>query len=499
MYIITSPIPYTNGRPHLGHLLEGIFNDTIARFRRRVGDGQVLLTMGLDQHGLKIYQAAQQADIDTELYVEQAGLTFLELWEKYAVRYDAWVPTSSPEHKIVCGIFWKKLLQAGFIYKKQYEGLYNMYDEAFVMEKDLDTNGDLPGRPGVKPILMQEENYFFKLSAFQAKIESYLEHVPVNPEEARTEMLSFAREGLQDISISRERSKMPWGVGVPGDESQVMYVWFDAVINYATACVNLETIERWQENIELRPVIEEELFGEISEAFPIDVVYMGKDIAKFHFIFWPAMLMGVGLPPPLSFVRHGMITDKEGRKFSKSLGNGVEPAELEALFGVEGTRFLILHEVNVAGDTHFDRQHFIDSYHAHLANNIGNLLMRVTTLIATHFEGELHLEDAKPLYDMSGIYSCLQVSDVRGALDEILMAARVGNETLEREQPWKMIKAGDGESARRVMTDLAGLLRDIGSNLSIFMPETGNTIYEAITADKITKAPVLFAKIEEGR
>ena len=496
MHIITTPIPYTNGRPHLGHLLEGIFNDTIARFYRRTTDGNVLLTMGLDQHGLKIYQSAKEAGIDTEIYVEQAGLTYIDLWEKYNVRYDAWVPTSSAEHKIVCGIFWKRLLHAGFIYKKSYEGLYNMFDEAFITEKDLDANGDLPGRPGVKPVMLKEENYFFKLSAFQAKIEAYLSDVRVEPEEARTEMLNFTQEGLQDISISRDAAKMPWGVPVPGDDTQVMYVWFDAVINYATACVNLETIERWKENTDLRPVIEEELFAEIQDAFPIKLTYIGKDIAKFHMIFFPAMLMGVELPPPQAFLRHGMINGKDGRKFSKSLGNGVDPKEMEVLFGVEGTRFLILHEINVLGDTNFDMAHCIDSYNAHLANNIGNLLMRVTTLIEQNFGGEVHLEDARVLYDLSSVYTKLDAWDVRGALEEILMAARTGNETLEKEQPWKMIKAGDDVGAKQILTDLAFLLKQIGEMLSIFLPETGDSIYRTITEETITKAKVLFVKVE---
>lgn len=497
MFIITTPIPYTNGKPHLGHLLEGVFNDTIARFYKRLHDGNVLLTMGLDQHGLKIYQTAQKQGITAKELVEKEGLVFKNLWKKFEVLPDAFVETSSKKHAAMCQIFWQKLQGKGLIYKKEYTGLYNLYDEVFVTEKDLNEEGFLLSRPEAKPVEMSEENYFFKLSAFEEKCQKYLQNAQILPQEAKTEILSFLKEGLEDVSISREKSKMPWGVQVPNDEEQVMYVWFDAVINYATACVDEELLEKWLEADENeKSILEEKIFKELKEKYPIDLVYFGKDIAKFHLVFYPAMLMGLEIDPPIQFLRHGMINDKMGRKFSKSLGNGVSPEEILNRYGVDGSRFLILHEINVAGDSNFSFEHFDESFNSHLANNIGNLLMRVTTLIEKNFDGEVDLEEAQNLYDFSKVYKNLHDLEPRLALDEILKASRHGNELLEETKPWVLIKNSQKDEAKKILTNLALLLKNIGENLAIFMPETGEKIVKSVECEKIEKAQVLFQKVE---
>jgi methionyl-tRNA synthetase len=496
MKLITTPIPYTNAQPHLGHLLEGVFNDTVARFYRRVGNGEVNLTMGLDQHGLKIYQAAQKAETDITQFVTEQGKTFTDLWTQFNVQYDSWVPTTSREHQLISQLFWKKLTKNGMIYKKAYTGLYNMYDEVFILEKDLDENGDLPGRPGMKPVKMEEENYFFALTKMKNEIINYIHSSDIKPESVKKELINFLEDDLQDVSFSRDKAKLPWGIPVPGDDSQVIYVWCDALVNYATACVNLETVDRWYELESLREEIEKELWEEIAQSFPIDVMYVGKDIVRFHLVYWPAMLMSVDITPPLKTLVHGMINDSQGRKFSKSLGNGVSPNELVEKFGVDGSRFLLLHEVNIIGDTAFSWQAMTEAYNSHLANNIGNLLMRVTTLCEAHFPLEIDLELAEELFDFSIVYSYLNELNVKDALEELLKAARIGNEVLEQTKPWSMIKNGEKENALKVLINLAGLLAKIGEDLSMFMPDTGAKITEAIHEIPMKKAEVLFQKVE---
>jgi methionyl-tRNA synthetase len=495
-YLITTPIPYTNASPHMGHLLEGVYNDTIARYLRRTHDGNVNLTMGLDQHGLKIYQAATKANQPIGEFVTEQGQTFVDLWQQFSVHYDSWIPTTTREHKVVAQMFWKKLASSGHIYKKSYKGLYNMYDEVFVLEKDLDTNGDLPGRPGVKPIEMEEENYFFRLTAFRDTLIDYLNRCDIRPAGVRQEMINFIQDDLQDVSFSRDKSKLPWGIPVPGDDTQVIYVWCDALVNYATGCINLETIDRWYELPVERDAIEEELWAEIREAFPIDLMYVGKDITRFHLLYWPAMLIGCGVEPPTRCIVHGHINAADGRKMSKSLGNGVVPQELVDKFGVDGTRFLILHDINLYGDTSFDWEVMRESYNSHLANNLGNLLMRVTTLIEKNFDGLIELDDAEVLFDSDIVFQKLDSLDTREALEELLKAGRLGNEALEQTKPWTLIKEGKTEEARKILTNLAGLLNQIGDVLSIFLPDTGARIREVIQEIPMKKAEVLFVKIE---
>jgi methionyl-tRNA synthetase len=495
-FVITTPIPYTNAAPHMGHLLEGVYNDTIARYFRRTQDGNVNLTMGLDQHGLKIYQAAQKVGQPIQEFVTEQGQTFVDLWKEFNVKYDSWIPTTSREHQLIAQMFWKRLAKAGFIYKKAYEGLYNMYDEVFILEKDLDENGDLPGRKGVKPTKMQEENYFFKLTAFKDQLIDYLRRTDIRPAGVKQELINFINEDLMDVSFSRDRSKLPWGIPVPGDKDQVIYVWCDALVNYATGCINLETVDRWYELEGDRDVIELELWEEINEHFPIDLMYVGKDITRFHLLYWPAMLLGCGVEPPTRCIVHGHINAADGRKMSKSLGNGVAPETLKEMFGIEGSRFIILHDINLYGDTSFDWEVMKESYNSHLANNLGNLLMRVTTLIEKNFDGLVELDDAVTLFEVDTIYKKLEGLDTRDALEEILKAGRMGNELLEQTKPWTLIKEGKMEEAKQVLTNLAKLLNDIGDVLSIFMPETGAKIREIVQEVPMVKAPVLFAKIE---
>jgi len=493
MFYITTPIPYTNAKPHLGHLLEAVFNDTIARFYRRLYP-QTILSMGLDQHGIKIYQKALEQNQDPVDYAVEQGKTFKNLWSQFNISYDRFVETTSIHHKLVAKIAWSKLAQKGFIYKKSYEGLYCIGDESFVTEKDL-IDGCCPNHPGQKPILMKEENYFFTLSKFSNQIRDFLKKADIQPVYVSKEFLNFVDEGLQDISISRDKTKMPHGIDIPGDDSQVMYVWFDALLNYLTAVAEPSTLDSLSLNPDNQS-LQEAVWTQISESLPIDLMYLGKDIAKFHLVVWIGMLVGLELELPKRALVHGFINDSQGRKFSKSLGNGVMPEELVEKFGVDGTRFILLFEVNVDGDTNFDWYKVTSSYNAHLADNLGNLVMRVTTLVEKLFKGYVDFDELNSPFDFSEVYKKLDKLNTREALEIILKGCSWGNELLEKEKPWQLAKAGKIEEAKEILTKLCKLLCDISEILSIFMPETGDKIRTIITNTPITKATPLFPKVD---
>ena len=493
MFYITTPIPYTNSRPHLGHLLEAVFNDTVARFYRTV-DPDTRLSMGLDQHGLKIYQKALELGQDPITYAVEQGQVFKNLWSTFNITYDRFIETTSLEHKALVRLVWSELVKKGLIYKKFYEGLYCVGDEAFVTEKDL-IDGCCPNHPGQKPILMREENYFLRLSEFAQPITQFLQTADIQPEYVAKEFINFLAEGLQDISISRDKNKLPHGIEVPNDSSQVIYVWFDALLNYLTATVDeqlLQFLSQEPDNLHYQT----QVWQQIRAGLPIGLMYLGKDIAKFHLVVWIGILLALDLPLPQKALVHGFINDAQGRKFSKSLGNGVFPEELVAKFGVDGTRFLLLFEVNVKGDTNFDWNKMTASYNAHLANNLGNLVMRVTNLVEKLFTGTIDFQALPSPFDFGEVNARMQALEVREALQIVLSGCSWGNEYLEQTQPWKLVKEGKTTEAREALAKLCKLILDLSQVLSFFLPQTAQTIQQLIQSQPITKAGVLFTKVE---
>ncbi len=493
MYYITTPIPYANGKPHLGHLLEAITTDTFARYQRRKGQ-QVMLQMGVDQNGLKIFEKAQKEGVEVQAYVAKVTQDFKNLWNVFEIQHDVFIETSNDYHRIVSQAIWHLLEKTGSIYKKTYSGLYCTGCEDFYAPSQL-VGGNCPIH-NTKPIEMEEENYFFKISDYKDQILEFLKTADIRPNYIAKEYSNFTQD-IQDISISRDSARLPWGVEVPGDKTQVMYVWFEALINYLTAVVDEEILD---EVVEFPHLAEEKLadiFSEIRNKMPIDLMYISKEVAKFHVVIFIGILSALQLEYPKRVLAHGLINDSQGRKFSKTLANGVYPEELVAKFGVDGTRYIMLHDINIDGDTNFDWKTITESYNAGLANVVGNLLMRVTTLIEKHLNGVVDIADViTHPYDMTKVYTNLEELNPKESLEQLLNAARWGNEQLEQKRPWTMVKEGNIEDARVVLTDLAVLLRDIAEGLSIFLPESGDKMYRAITQSIITKAEPMFQKVE---
>ena len=540
MFYITTPLPYVNGEPHLGHLLEHIFTDTIRRYRQRVETQEVFLQYGVDQHGLKIFQKALELNQKPEEFVAQKSLEFQKIWESYNCQCDAFVETNSQNHKLLTDIVFRRLLTKNLIYKKSYNGLYCIGCEDFYVQSQLDTNGNCPIHLN-KPIEMNEENYFFRLSAFETQVREYLNYAKAKNlvEPGVDEWINFMSQGLSDISMSREKARMPWGIEMflpdGTDTEQVMYVWFEALQNYWTALVNPETFDKWREMPELRAVVEEEILAEIGDGLPIDFMYLGKDIAKFHVIIWTAMHFAMDLAGferetteqlledaeieeeidpseqldlealkfsllPQKTMVHGFINDAQGHKFSKSLNNGVLPKELFDQFGVDGTRFIMLHEVNLFGDTNFDLSRIIESYNANLADNLGNVVMRVSTLIEKYFNGYVDVENVEVTkldVDLVKVYKELSSFYPQKSMQELFVQCAKVNAFLENTKPWSLAKdmGANGAEVKTILTQSARVLIEIGKALSIFMPESGAKIVETFEATKIVKAKVLFPKI----
>ncbi len=535
MFYITTPIPYVNGDAHLGHLLEALFNDTLARYKRRLLTEQVIFSMGLDQHGLKIHQKAVETKMETGEFVKIESDKFKKLWADFEITHDVFVETSSNEHKIVAQLVWKKLAAKNLIYKKSYTGLYCVGCEAFYSEGQLTEQGDCPIH-GTKPIEMSEENYFFKLSHFQDNVLEFLKNAKIAPDGYRKEWLNFTEKGLEDVSISREKKNLPWGIPLPDDENQVMYIWFEALINYLTGLISLDIIDRILEFPLQKEEFEDQLWEEIKEKMPIDFQYMGKDMPRFHLVLWPAMLTALKLPlTKVNFV-HGFINDNEGRKMSKSLGNGVSPYDLIDKFGIEGARYVILGEINPLDDTSFDWKNMIASYNSNLADNLGNLVVRVSNLIEKNLNGVIDIEkyrikvseklpttsenqkvgsslepslngtpenlekDFSLDLDLSSVYHELETYNPQKALQKIFRESSKINEFLEQTRPWTLAKnpIENHEKIESILGHCAYYLQEIGKILAIFLPQTGDQIYQIFNSDRIVKAPILFVKVEEG-
>lgn len=507
MYYITTPLPYTNAEPHLGHLLEHIVTDTIRRYRQRVETQEVFLEYGVDQHGLKIWQKALAVKQDPAIFVKEQATKYQQLWQKYNCHPDIFIETDSDNHKILSQIIFQELFQKDLIYKKSYQGLYCVGCEDFYAPSQLNEKGECPIHL-VKPTEMNEENYFFKLSEFNDEVKDFLAKANIKPNSARAEWSNFVTEGLQDMSMSRETARMPWGIQIPADPSQVMYVWFEAVLNYWTAVVNPESFDRWRELPEQRENIQKEILNEIKQNLPIDCMYLGKDIAKFHLVVFVAMHHAIGFGDilPRNALVHGMINDSQGRKFSKSMGNGVLPQELEDKFGIDGTRYIILSQINTFGDTNFDWNHVIESYNSALANNLGNVVMRVSTLLQKHFPG-FNLEDFEentmvkdPIIEINlkQLYKHLEEFDCQSAINELMAQTSKLNVYLEETKPWTLAKDMPTNSDRilQILGQSSLYLVEIGKCLSIFLPDSGARIVEIFESEKVVKAEILFPKIE---
>lgn len=364
-YYVTTPIYYVNDKPHIGTAYTTVAADALARFHRLKGEKVFFLT-GTDEHGQHVARAAERAGVSPQEWVDSMVVHFKEVWERLNISNDHFIRTTDPKHVEVARKFIQKLYDKGDIYLDVYEGWYCVPDESFWLPSQL-VDGKCP-QCGREVELVQEENYFFRLSKYADRLLKHIEENPdfVQPEIRRNEVISFIRQGLTDQSISRK--KLRWGIPLPFDESQVMYVWFDALLNYISA---------------IDYGLDEQRFNEI---WPADVHLIGKEILRFHAIIWPAMLMAADLPLPRCVYAHGWLT-VEGEKMSKSKGNVISPHELIDEYGVDAYRYYFLREFSFGYDGNFSRESMTGRYNADLANAFGNLVSRVIAMVERYREG----------------------------------------------------------------------------------------------------------------
>lgn len=459
---ITTPIYYVNDRPHIGHAYTSLAADVLARWRRLQGREVFFLT-GTDEHGQKVEKAARDAGKEPQAFTDQVSQHFRDLAVKMGFSNDAFIRTTEARHKAACQALWNLLAERGEIYLGHYEGWYAVRDEAFYGPDELTERDGVKYAPSGAPVeWVREPSYFFRLSKWAEPLLRFYEENPdfILPASRRNEVISFVKSGLGDLSISR--TSFRWGVPVPGDDQHVMYVWLDALTNYITAVGYPDTKqESWK-------------------FWPAEIHFVGKDILRFHAIYWPAFLMAAGIAPPKRVFAHGWWTN-EGQKISKSLGNVIDPVALVDEYGLDPIRYFLLREVPFGQDGDFSRTALISRLNGELANGLGNLAQRTLSLLQRNCEAKLPEPAPRAAGDaaLTGMVDALPAAvgghldrqEYHLALEAIMAAVREANGYITVEQPWALKKT-DTVRMAHVLRHLHDALRAFATLLQPFMPET---------------------------
>ena len=473
---ITTAITYVNGRPHIGFALELVQADVIARYNRLIGNTTQLQT-GTDENAFKNVLTARQLGITTQELVRQNAGLFRKLAEALNISFDNFVRTTDKAHTKGATLLWEQL-QPEDVYKKNYTGLYCNGCEDFCLERDL-VNGCCPDH-GTEPIEVQETNYFFRLSAYQERLEQLLssDTVKVIPVTRKNEVLSFVRSGLQDFSISRAAERSDgWGIPVPGDPSQIIYVWIDALTNYISG-LGYGTSDSWRQ-----------IWNESSSKIHV----IGKNVWKFHAIYWPALLLSAGLSLPNENVVHGFLTEN-GQKISKSRGNTIDPFVSVEKFGTDAVRYYLLRAVSPFNDGDFSEDRLIQIYNTDLANGLGNLVSRVTSLCGkSDFGGyeQTVVPDAP-----EGYHDALRNYEFDKAARILWQTIRSLNQDIDRSKPWESLKTNNGEVLKSQLSGWLDGIWQVTHWLKPFLPEASEKIFAVLSRDRIKAFGSLFPRLK---
>lgn len=469
-YYLTTAIDYSNGEPHLGHAFEKIGADVIARYRRARGD-TVHFVIGMDEHGQKVAQEAAQLDTSPQALVDAMAERFETAWRELDISHDDFIRTTQPRHREAVQALLERIKAAGDdFYVDRYEGFYCVGCEAFKKEDELE-DGHCPIHPTREIIWTEEENYFFRLSAYRDRLLEHIERHPefIQPTSRRNEILRLLEGGLEDVSASRHG--LPWGVPFPGAEGHTVYVWFDALPNYISAIGFPHQ--------------------EYHEWWPADLHVIGKDITRFHCVIWPAMLMSAGLELPATVWAHGFVSAGSG-KLSKSAGTRLDVYELIARHGRDALRYYLMREVPWDGDRNFGEQFtelFDERYNSDLANALGNLLNRTVAMIGKYRDGAVPAGgrsdlDAAAETALSGYMSAMDGLMLHQGVETALGLVRQANAFIDETQPWKLAKEdGREDDLDLVLGSLARSLAAVACMLSPFMPGKAAELWERLGGD----------------
>lgn len=458
-YVVSAAIEYPNGRPHIGHALEKVAADVVARYHRLLGH-DTYFSMGLDENSFHVLAAAHGQNIEPAIWLEQMNREYQLVWSKLDISYDDWIRTTEDRHVCAAQEFFRRVQANGDIYRTSYAGWYCPNCNNYYTAEELFA-GHCPDHPSIAPEWLHEENYFFALSRYSDALREHMQGNPdfITPASRKAEVMAFLQQGLHDFSISRQvrPGREGWGIGVPGDPEQVMYVWFDALINYLTTVGFPDDTQR------------------LATYWPADTHVIGKDITRLHCIYWPAMLLAAGLPLPRQIAVHGFVMI-EGQRISKTQGNSVDPVRLVDALGADPIRFALLRYMSFASDSDFSRAGLLRAYNEELGNDLGNLLNRVVSMLHRYRQDvvpsdwqEAEAEEELRLFsEETGrrVASALENWEIGVALGIIWKLVRRVNQYLERNQPWQL--ARQPEQVARLDTVLA-VAAEATRLLSIFL------------------------------
>lgn len=461
-YYITTAISYPNGRPHIGHAYEAIAADAIARFQRQAGR-DVRFQTGTDEHGLKMVQTARDRGVEVRALAEEMSGYFKAMCDALDISYDRFIRTTDADHHHASQVLWQAMADAGDLYLDRYEGWYSVRDEAFYDEKELvDGEGGVRLSPQGTPVeWTAEETWFFRLSKYQQPLLDLYAANPdfIRPESRRNEVMRFVEGGLADLSVSR--TSFDWGVPVPGSPGHVMYVWVDALTNYLTGAGYPGSMPHW----------------------PADLHLIGKDIVRFHAVYWPAFLLSAGVPLPKSVFGHGFLLHR-GEKMSKSLGNVVDPLDLSAAFGVDALRYFLLREVSFGNDGSYSAEAIVTRANADLANGLGNLAQRCLSIIAKTCAGVIPADTvdirAPHLGDVLGhVTELMSELKLNEALEAIWEGVRIANGYFAEMAPWTLRKT-DPARADGVLYHTAEVVRQLAILVRWVVPGSADKLLDQL-------------------
>ncbi len=476
-FYITTPIYYVNDKPHIGHAYTTIAADCLARYyRKKWGNDHVRFMTGTDEHGKKNVEAAEKAGLEPQAFMDQQAEIFQQAWANLNISYDVFARTTNPDHYAAVSQFMQKLYDQGDIYEGVYEGLYCVGCEKFLTEKDL-VEGLCPDHKR-KPEFLKEKNYFFRLSHYLPKVQKLIESgdLVIESESRKKEVMGLFKQSLEDFSVSREN--IPWGVPIPWDESQTVYVWVEALQNYISFAgygLQEKEFEKW---------------------WPADLHLMAKDIIKFHAIYWPALLLAAGLEPPKKIFAHGFFTIN-GQKMSKSLGNVIDPNTLVEQFGVDAARYLLLSQFPFGQDGDIQAERFLEKYNADLADGLGNVVSRVTSMVQSYLEGKISPKKIAREYDVKKIQADMEDLRFTEVLDAIFSIIAETNKQINDAEPWRKAKEGKLDDVVKILSEAVLRLRAVAEVLTPFMPDTSEKMLAALSDNNnIRKPEALFMRKE---